>query len=81
MSKYALFDKTIRHYLAPVVPYLEDTTVAEVMINGPEEIYIEQGGKLIKTPARFGDVETYESAINNILQFTGKSLSDENRSR
>ena len=68
---------TIAHYLAPILPYLEDTQVAEVMCNTFQEVYIEKGGKIIKTDARFPDSEAYEAAINNILQFTGKSLSDE----
>ena len=73
----ALFEKTIAHYLAPITPYLADTQVAEVMCNTYEEIYIERDGKLIKTDARFPDPEAYEAAINNILQFTGKSINDE----
>ncbi|MEO0514663.1 MAG: ATPase, T2SS/T4P/T4SS family, partial [Planctomycetota bacterium] len=49
----------------------------EVMINAPDEIYVERDGKLVLTDARFDDTERYEAAVNNILQFTGKSLADE----
>lgn len=72
----SLFEATVKHYLAPILPYLEDTGVAEVMVNHAKEIYIEKDGQLIKTPAEFKDDETYESAVNNILQYTGKTLSD-----
>ncbi|MEM9416103.1 MAG: ATPase, T2SS/T4P/T4SS family [Planctomycetota bacterium] len=77
MPDNALFEKTIAHYLAPITPYLEDTQVAEVMCNTFDEVYIEKGGKILKTDARFPDVEAYEAAVNNILQFTGKSINDE----
>jgi len=74
---HALFEMTIAHYLAPIKQYLDDAQVAEVMCNNFREVYIEKGGKIIKTDAVFPDAEAYEAAINNILQFTGKSLSDE----
>lgn len=40
------------HYYKPIKQYLEDEHVTEVMINGPEEIYIEKSGKLqrVDTP-------------------------------
>ncbi len=77
MVQEEIFAKTIAHYLAPIKQYLDDTTVAEVMINGPHDIFIEKDGTLRKVDARFPDDEAYDAAINNILQYTGKSLADE----
>ena len=77
MSSQAIFEATIDHYLAPIRPYLSDAAISEVMVNNAEEIYIEKDGQLIKTSARFPDEETYRSAVNNVLQFTGRSLYDE----
>lgn len=77
MAMTELFAKTIDHYLAPIRPYLADSSVTEVMINAPDEIYVERGGQLVLTDAKFADREVYEAAVNNILQFTGKSLADE----
>lgn len=77
MDNQSIFATTVAHYLAPIKAYLDDTTVTEVMINHADEIFIERHGQLIRTDARFADEEAYDAAINNILQFTGKSLSDE----
>ncbi|MCE9592523.1 MAG: Flp pilus assembly complex ATPase component TadA [Planctomycetes bacterium] len=77
MSSQAIFAATIAHYLAPIRAYLEDATVSEVMINHADEVFIERDGRLIRTDARFNDQEAYEAAVNNILQFTGKSLGDD----
>lgn len=77
MSNQAIFETTVHHYLAPVRSYLEDTAVSEVMINGPYDIFIEKDGKLIKTEARFPDEASYYAAINNVLQYTGRALTDE----
>ena len=40
-------------FLAPVKDYLADDKVSEILINGPGQIYIERGGKLLETDARF----------------------------
>ncbi len=73
---HALFDATIGHYLACLQEYLSDTAVSEVMVNRWDEIYIERDGKITKTNARFPDQEAYDAAVNNILQFTGKTLTE-----
>ncbi len=72
-----IFTATIEHYLAPVLPYLKDPGVSEIMMNNYETIYIEKDGQVHRVPARFGDLDAFEAAINNILQFTGKSFFDE----
>jgi pilus assembly protein CpaF len=77
MPASEIFARTIDHYLAPIRPYLSDSSVSEVMVNGPREIYIEKDGELVLTDAAFTDPEMYDAAVNNILQFTGKSLADQ----
>ena len=76
MDKQDIFSATVAHYLAPITPYLEDPGVTEVMINHSDEIYIEKDGEMVRTKTRFNDQEAYEAAINNILQYTNRSLSD-----
>lgn len=73
-----IYAATIAHYLAPLRAHLDDATVSEVMVNAPDEIYVERAGQLVRTDARFADRETYEAAINNILQYTGRNI-DETR--
>jgi pilus assembly protein CpaF len=72
-----LFDLTVEHFLAPVIKHLRDPEVAEILINGPSEIYIEKSGRLERLDARFEDTETLLAAINNILQFAGKRMEAE----
>ena len=78
LDELEVFMATVNHYLAPVMPFLEDERVTEVMINNFEQIYAEKDGKMVKCDCKFDDVEAYEAAVNNVLQFTGKSLADEN---
>ena len=73
----AIFAKTLRHFLAPVWQYLEDPSIVEVMINGPDEVYVEQRGKLVLTDAKFDSEDTLLAGIRNLLQFVGKRVATE----
>ena len=77
MDRQAIYDATVSHYLSPIQEYLEDSGVSEIMINKYDEIYVEKQGQLTLTGLKFPDRESYASAVNNILQYTGKSLYDE----
>lgn len=74
----SIYARTVDHFLAPVRAYLADPGVAEVMINGPSEVYVERQGRLEHVDARFEDEEALIAAINNILQYTGKRMTPEN---
>jgi len=73
-----IFEQTILHFLAPVGQFLSDPTVTEVMINGPEEIYIERRGRLQLTDAKFPSEAALVAAVRNVLQYVGKRLTTEN---
>ncbi len=74
-SKVEVFKNAIRNFLGPVIEFLEDPTVTEILINGPKEIFIERGGKLIKTDAEFVNEDDLLSAVNSIAQSVGRRIS------
>ena len=69
------FKEVIARALAPVEAFLSDPTVSEVMINGPDQIFIERRGKLELTTAKFPDEDTLQAAINTIAQSVGRRIS------
>ncbi len=73
-----IFEQSIKRYLKPIVPYLEDESVSEVMINGPRDIWIEVSGKLQKTEAVFEVEDDLMSGAKNIAQYVGKILNELN---
>ncbi len=77
MGKTSIFEATVEHFLGPVMPFMRDPEVSEIMINSSDEIYVERSGKVVKTDARFEDDEALLSAVNNVLQYTGKRLTPE----
>jgi pilus assembly protein CpaF len=73
----AVFQQTLMGFLAPVAKLLADDSVSEIMINGFEEVYVERGGRLTRTDARFPSDHALASAVRNIAQFVGKSVDPE----
>lgn len=43
--------------LGPLEPLLRDDEVTDILVNGPNDIYVERYGKLAKTPTRFRDTQ------------------------
>ena len=71
-----MYNESLRAFLRPILPYLDDESVSEIMINGPEDIWIERTGRLIKTDARFSE-EGLMGAARNMAQYVGRVMSDE----
>ncbi|MBI1353555.1 MAG: CpaF family protein [Acidobacteria bacterium] len=74
MHSDQIFAITIGHYLAPVAGLLADDHVNEIMINGPDEVYLERDGRLELTDIRFHDPLTLEEMARNFAQFTNKRI-------
>lgn len=58
----------------PIGPLLRDPTVSEVMVNGPNLIYIERDGKLIEADARFRNDDHVMEVIQRIVIPLGRSI-------
>ncbi|MBV9950138.1 MAG: CpaF family protein [Myxococcales bacterium] len=71
-----VFEETILQFFAPIRPYLDDASVSEIMINGPEQIYIERKGMLERVPAKFTSREHLLSALRNLSQYVGKYVDE-----
>lgn len=76
MGAKDMYQESIRAFLKPVVGYLDDESVSEIMINGPEDVWIEQKGKVFKTEAKFSD-EGLLGAARNMAQYVGRLLNEE----
>jgi pilus assembly protein CpaF len=72
-----VFEETVRGFLKPVLDYLDDPSVTEIMINGPDTVFIERKGRLIRTEASFSP-DLLLSLIRNIAQFQGVLVGDKN---
>jgi pilus assembly protein CpaF len=62
--------------LGPLEPLLSDPAVDEVMVNGPEEVYVERGGQLEPTGVRFDSEAELLHAIERILAPLGRRVDE-----
>jgi len=77
-SGSSVFEDSIATFLGPVKPFLDDDSVSEVMINGPQEIFVERRGLIEKTEAVFRDEQALVAAVRNIAQFVGRTIDEDN---
>ncbi len=67
----------VRNFLGPIVELWDDPNVTEILINGPNHIFIEQKGILSKTDKKFPSEDSLRAAVNNIAQSVGRRISEE----
>lgn len=57
---------------------IKDDTITEVMINGPENIFIEQNGRLFKLGKQFESQRRLEDVIQRIVGLAGREVNQAN---
>jgi pilus assembly protein CpaF len=62
----------------PIQHLLDDDSVSEVMVNGPESVYVERDGKLVKTNVIFRDDQHVIQVIDRIVLPLGRRIDSDN---
>lgn len=62
--------------LGPLEVLLADPSVEEVMVNGPDEVYVERAGRIEEVDVRFPDEEELRNAIERILAPLGRRIDE-----
>ncbi len=62
----------------PIQDLLDEPDITEVMVNRPEQIYIERNGKLIDTKVKFDNDEHIMRIIERIVSPLGRRIDTEN---
>ncbi len=76
LLRTALFNSLRR--LDVIQELLEDETVTEIMINGPDCIFVERGGRLFKSGKRFSSKEKLEDVIQQIVSRVNRTVNEAN---
>jgi len=77
MSREAIFQASVRYFLQPILAFLDDESVSEIMVNGHDDIYIERNGRLEHTDAKFASEDALLSAVHNVAQWVGREITDQ----
>jgi pilus assembly protein CpaF len=60
--------------LGPAQPLLRDPAVTDVLVNGPDEVWVERDGRLERTSVRFADAAAVHAAVLRVLAPLGLRL-------
>jgi pilus assembly protein CpaF len=62
--------------LGPLEPYMQDPDVSDVLVNGPNEVYVERFGRLQATNTVFADNEHLLQIIQRIVSRVGRRIDE-----
>ncbi len=62
--------------LGPLEPLLKDDTIADILINGPDVVYVERRGKMERTNTRFKDDAHLMRIVNKIVSAVGRRVDE-----
>ena len=64
--------------LGPLEPLLKDETVNDILVNGPQQIFVERAGKLTLTDITFKDERHLLRIIDKIVSAVGRRVDESN---
>jgi pilus assembly protein CpaF len=64
--------------LGVLEPLLEDASITEIMVNGPDHIYVERSGRVELLPARFASTEQLMQTIERIVSTVNRRVDESN---
>jgi len=67
-------DNRYMEALGPLRPLVEDDSLTEIMVNGPEMVYVERKGKILLTDIRFDDEAHLLRVIDTIVSSVGRRV-------
>ena len=62
--------------LGPIEPLLKDDTITEILVNGPDQVYVERGGKLMECEVKFRDAKEVLRIIDRIVAPLGRRVDE-----
>ena len=67
-----LTDETIG--MGPLAPLLADPAISDILVNGPDKVYVERFGRLERTDVRFRDADHIVRVIERIAARVGRRI-------
>ncbi|MBC7258191.1 MAG: CpaF family protein [Chloroflexi bacterium] len=77
-ERHRMFEQIVADIIGygPIEPFLADPSINEIMVNGPNAVYIERRGRIEKTAVRFDDDEHLLRIIDRIVAPLGRRVDE-----
>ena len=78
-NRYEQFKQDVRNDVigyGPIQEFLEDDSVTEIMVNGPDIVFVERGGKVVEVPSGFVDAAHVRRVIDKIVSQVGRRIDE-----
>jgi pilus assembly protein CpaF len=62
--------------LGPLEPLLADDTISDIMVNGPDRVFIERRGKTVRSAVRFRDTQHLAGICQRIAAAVGRRVDE-----
>jgi pilus assembly protein CpaF len=62
--------------LGPLQQLLDEPSITEIMVNGPDVVYVEQNGKLLRTEVSFSSEDHLRRIIERIVSRVGRRIDE-----
>jgi pilus assembly protein CpaF len=80
MNTVEIYSQTVRHFLGPIMPLMDNGEVTEVMVIGPDTVYYEQGGRIAKSELCFPSEGLLMAAVRNIAEYVNRQIDETHHS-
>ena len=73
-----LLDQVVADILGfgPLEPLLKDDTITEILVNGPDQVYIERNGRLTESDIKFRDAQEVLRIVDRIVAPLGRRVDE-----
>src|SRR5437867_2363748 len=77
-EKQRLLDSVLNDFLGlgPIEALISDPTITEIMVNGPDQIFVEHKGKLTLSTTQFESEEQLRRVIDRIVSTIGRRIDE-----
>jgi pilus assembly protein CpaF len=62
--------------LGPLDPLLEDDSIGDILVNGPDRVFIERGGRMVLSETRFRDAPHVANICQRIASSIGRRIDE-----
>ena len=62
--------------LGPLAPLFADATVSDILVNGPDDVFVDRFGRLEKTAIRFDDADHLLRSIARLVSAEGRHIDE-----